>query len=174
MRIAITGTPGTGKHTIAGMLAEKTGLKVVDIGKIAIEKEYGKKDKERDTFEIDLKKMKKELKGKQGILVANWAELVPNDIVIVLRCEPRTLAKRLKKRGWPVKKITENLEAECLDSCLLSALETSKLVYQIDSTKHKKKTLQEISETIEKRPKPDYSIDWSEQVDKVGKYARDH
>ena len=174
MRIAITGTPGTGKDTIAEMLAEKMGLAVVDIGRLAIEKKYGKKDKERDTFEVDAGQLKKELKGKQGILVSNWAELMPNDITIVLRCAPKELARRLKKRKWPEAKIKENIEAECLDSCLISAVENAKTVYEVDNTKGKGKTVEKILEFIKKRPKPDYSISWIEQVEKAAEYARDN
>lgn len=174
MRIAITGTPGTGKDTIAEMLAKKMGLEVVDIGRLAIEKKYGKKDTERDTFEVNIGKLKKELKGKQGIFVSNWAELMPNDITIVLRCAPKELAKRLKKRKWPEAKIKENIEAECLDSCLISAIGNAKTVYELDNTKTKEKTVKKIIELIRKKPKPDYSISWIEQVEKAGEYARDN
>ncbi len=173
MRIAITGTPGTGKDTIAELLAKKTGLAVIDAGRLAIEKKYGKKDRKRDTFEVDMKRVSKELKGAEGILVSNWAELIPNDITIVLRCEPRELARRLKKRKWPQAKTIENLEAECLDSCLISAIENAKTVYEVDNTKGKEKTVEKIIELIKKRPKPDYSISWIEQVEKAAGYARD-
>jgi adenylate kinase len=173
MRIAITGTPGTGKDTIAEMLAEKMKIQALDIGKLAIDKKYGKKDKERDTFEVDIKKLSKELKGKQGIFVSNWAELIPNDITIVLRCEPKELARRLKKRKWPEAKIKENLEAECLDSCLISAIENAKKAYEVDNTKEKEKTVDAIIRLIKKKPKPDYSISWIEKVEKAAEYARD-
>lgn len=173
MRIAITGTPGTGKDTIAELLAKKTGLAVIDAGRLAIEKKYGKKDRKRDTFEVDIKKVSKELKDTEGILVSNWAELIPNDITIVLRCEPRELARRLKKRKWPQAKTIENLEAECLDSCLISAIENAKTVYEVDNTKGKEKTVERILEIIRKKPKPDYSISWIEQVEKAAGYARD-
>jgi len=173
MRIAITGTPGTGKDTVAELLAKKMGLAAVDIGRLAIEKKYGKKDKEKDTFEVDIGKLRKELKGKQGIFVSNWAELIPNDITIVLRCAPKELAKRLKKRKWPEAKIRENLEAECLDSCLISAIENAKTVYEVDNTKGKEKTAGKIIGLIRKKPKPDYPISWIEQVEKAAEYARD-
>ncbi len=47
---------------------------------------------------------------------------LPADLAIVLRCNPKELAKRLKKRKYRKTKINENLLSEILDYCLINAI----------------------------------------------------
>lgn len=175
MKIAITGTPGTGKHTLAGEIGKRTGLQVVDIGKMAKERKWGRKDAKRKAWIADIGKLRKETrKIKDCILVSSYSELMPNDIVIVARCHPRTLAKRLKKRGYPRKKTIENLECECLDYCLISALghNPKKKVYEIDNTGKLDKTVREAMRIIRKRPAPKVGThDHSEYADRTEELA---
>ncbi len=173
MKIAITGTPGTGKHTLAKEIGRKAGLTVVDIGKIAKEKKFGRQDQKRNVWIADIKKLKKETrKMRNSILVSSYSELMPNDLVIVVRCHPRLLAKRLKKRGYPKEKILENLECECLDYCLISALEhnSKKKVYEVDNSKSLRKSTREAVRIIKTKPNPKIGrYDYSEYADKLEK-----
>jgi adenylate kinase len=43
--------------------------------------------------------------------------------VIVLRCHPKVLEARLRRKGWMGSKIRENLLAEILDSCYVTAVD---------------------------------------------------
>jgi len=173
VKIAITGTPGTGKHTLAKETGKRLGLEVVDLGKIAKEKKLGYKDAKRKVWVADIKKLRKETrKLKNCILVSSYAELMPNDLVLVVRCHPRTLAKRLKKRGYSREKMLENLECECLDSCLISALQHNnrKKVYEVDNTKGLKKTVKEALRIIKDRPEPKVGrYNYSEYADRLEK-----
>ena len=45
------------------------------------------------------------------------------DEVIVVRCDVKTLRRRLKKRKYSEKKIEENVEAEIMETCLIEARE---------------------------------------------------
>ena len=57
MKIALTGTPGTGKTSVSKVL-EKRKLKVIDLNKLAIEKDFiiGY-DKKRDSKIIDINRL---------------------------------------------------------------------------------------------------------------------
>lgn len=171
MKLAITGTPGTGKHTLARKTGKKLGLELVDIGKLAKTKKWGRTDRKRGVWISDIKKLRKEAgRMKNCILVSSYSELMPNDLVIVVRCHPKILAKRLKKRGYPREKILENLECECLDCCLISALEhnSKKRVYEIDNSRNLEKTAREALRIIRKKPKPKTGrYDYSEYADKT-------
>lgn len=48
------------------------------------------------------------------------------DIVVILRCTPSILAKRLRRKGWRRAKIAENLQAEALGIITFEALELGK------------------------------------------------
>jgi adenylate kinase len=57
------------------------------------------------------------------------------DKVIVLRLDPESLEKRLKKRNYSESKIQENLEAEALAVCTIEAFEKhGDIVNEIDTT----------------------------------------
>ena len=98
------------------------------------------------------------------IIEGHLSHLLSVDGVIILRCHPEELKKRLMKKNWDENKIKENLEAEALDIILDRALEKHKKIWEIDTTK---KSIDEIADEIEKIikefPPPRYGkIDWSE------------
>ena len=132
MIVIVTGTPGTGKTKLAKEISRKSGLKYVDVkefirkNKLAFE--Y---DKERKCAVVDEKKLAKELivlikKNKNLVIDSHLSHFIPPkyvDLCIVTTCDLKTLAKRLKKRGYSKQKIRENLDAEIFDTCKTEAEE---------------------------------------------------
>ena len=134
MLIALTGTPGTGKSTVAEELARRGYLiiKVNDtIGPYVLEQ-----DTERDARIVDTDRWSAEFPHQEGIVEGHLSHLLPADKVIVLRCRPDILKKRLIMRGYHPEKVEENVEAEMLDVILVEALEEHApgKIYEIDET----------------------------------------
>lgn len=166
MRIAITGTPGTGKHTIAEALGRRLGLKVTDLGSLAKKSHLVKKDSARDTLVVDVKKLRRFLPA-DGIIVSNYAELLPADLILVVRCRPTVLARRLAARGYSVEKMRENLEAECIDYCLLSALERNKRVGEVDNSRGLKVAVAKAHRMVSSGRLSYGHLDYSGSVDRL-------
>ncbi len=137
LRVAITGTPGTGKSTLSKIISKKTGCLLVDVNDFA-EKHglFTEKDVKRGSWIVDEKKLKKETDAIEGniVLDGHMSHFCRADIVVVLRLNPRELKKRLSLRGWSANKIKENVEAEVLDVCFLEARKKCKNVFEIDVT----------------------------------------
>ncbi len=135
MRIALTGTPGTGKTTIAVLLP----YRIIDLNALVKDGLNFGIDPERGCLEADMAGLEKRLNelddsGNDIVIIeghfshyfASWA--------IVLRLDPKELKKRLEARGYSEKKIQENLEAEALDVILVEAVEFCDRVDEIDTT----------------------------------------
>ncbi len=138
MIISVTGTPGTGKDTISKILAKRLGFKLVDLNKIAKEKGFFKGyDEKRKCDIVDTKRLNKEIKKfrKDLVIQSHYSHELDSDLVVVLRTDPKELRKRLEKRGWTEEKIKENLEAEIFEICKDDALQKTKKVFQVDTTK---------------------------------------
>ncbi len=134
MLIALTGTPGTGKSTVAAELALRCHqvISVNDtIGPYILEH-----DEEQDTNIIDTERWRAEFPGHDGIVEGHLSHLLRADRIIVLRCRPDVLKKRLEMRGYHPEKVAENVEAEMLDVVLVESLEdhTPEKIYEIDAT----------------------------------------
>ncbi|MEM1513662.1 MAG: adenylate kinase family protein [Candidatus Thermoplasmatota archaeon] len=166
MKIALTGTPGVGKSEVAKLL-EKMGYKILRIEEI-YEKFVVGYDEARKSKIVDEKKMDKFIKKikEEGILIieGHLSHLLSVDAVIILRCHPEELKKRLIKKGWDENKIKENIEAEALDVILQKSLQKHKIVWEIDSTnKSMLDVAKEIDRIIKEKPKACYGkIDYSE------------
>lgn len=137
MKILISGTPGTGKTTVSELLSKKLGFELVKINEFAEEQGLVEGvDTKRGSLIIDEEKLDNAVGRLSGNLVieGHLAHFCFGDIVVVLRCEPSELEKRLSGRSWPLEKIKENVEAEALDVILQEAVEASKKVIEIDTT----------------------------------------
>ena len=136
MRVVVTGTPGTGK-TSATELVE-TELDVIHLNEVVREFDLASGvDEERDSLVVDLDAVRAWLGDRDGVLVeSHLAHHLDADRVVVLRCHPETLERRLRERGEPSEKARENAESEALDLILSEAVAThgEGSVYEIDTT----------------------------------------
>lgn len=137
MKLAITGTPGTGKTTLAKSIAESLGVLLIQANELAKEKSIVQADGSVDTQQLRdflLEKIKEE-KGfvVEGHLLCEFS--LPVDYCLVLRCNPRELEGRLRTRGYEAKKLNDNLECEALDYCLVNVEGHYDCVVQLDNTR---------------------------------------
>jgi len=136
-RVAVTGTPGTGKTTATEQLADDTDAEIIHLNDAIREFElYSERDAERDSLVTDLDAVREHLGDWRGILESHLAHHVDADRVVVLRCEPSELENRLRDRGDSDAKARENAESEALDGVLAEAVKHHgrEAVYEIDTT----------------------------------------
>ncbi|NOQ55336.1 MAG: AAA family ATPase [Nanohaloarchaea archaeon] len=133
----ISGTPGTGKTQVAGILAKKLSFKLIAVNDFA--EAHGLiigNDDVRGSLVIDEEKLKAEIEKISGDVVVegHLAHFCSADLVVILRTNPAELEKRLLSRDWSPEKISENVEAEILDVILQEAVEVNSNVVEIDTT----------------------------------------
>ena len=134
MRIAITGTPGTGKTEIARLLAKRIGYDYLPLNQLAEKHRlYIGYDKKRGVRIVDTEKLKEKVKD-NVVIDSHFSHDVDPDIIIVLKTHPRELRERMEERGWEEKKIEENMEAEIMEVIHTESLETGKPVFTINTT----------------------------------------
>ena len=116
--IALTGSPGSGKSSIAE-LAKSSGWEVISVEKLA-EKHglLGEFDKNDQAKEIDIEKLRKSLGRINGPLIidGHLSHYLEVDAIVILRCKPSILRERLQQRGYPEWKIESNVEWEIIGS----------------------------------------------------------
>ncbi len=137
-RIAVTGTPGTGKTTATERLVDHgIDVPVVHLNdEIKTHELWSDRDVDRDSLITDFEAVESHLGEWDGILESHLAHHFDVDRVIVLRCAPSELETRLTERGDPAAKAAENAESEALDVVLSEAVGThgQQSVYEIDTT----------------------------------------
>jgi len=148
MRAALTGTPGTGKTTVAKLLP----YRVIDLN--ALVRDEGLSlgtDPERGCLIADVNALAERVEelAPEGddeivILEGHFSHQLASE-AIVLRTKPSVLRERLARRGYPEKKVRENLEAEALDVILVEAAEWCDRVSEIDATG---RSPQEVAELV--------------------------
>ncbi len=186
MIVALTGTPGTGKTTVCGIIREHSQYRkkysIIDLNKIVLdEKLYTGKDEKRDTYEADMDKLEERMKqitsqipmGMDVIMEGHLSHLLPADAVIVLRAHPVALRRRLgKRKDYSFAKVKENADAEALDVILVESFERSKNVFEINTTDMNPlsvaKSIVLIIESLKQGKTPEEflpgKINWIEQV----------
>jgi adenylate kinase len=136
VRVAVTGTPGTGKTTATDRL--ETDLDVVHINDLIREEGLTTgRDERRDSLVADLDAVADRLAGREDVVVeSHLAHHLNADRVVVLRCHPAEIERRLRERGEPEATVTENAESEALDVILSEAVDRhgTDRVYEIDAT----------------------------------------
>ncbi len=130
--ILITGTPGTGKSTMAEALAAATGLRAINVGDLVKEKQlHSGWDEKYESHVLDEDRVCDELEEilEPGGSIVDYhgCDFFPErwfDLVIVLRTDNSVLYSRLEARSYSQHKLTENVEAEIMQVILDEARES--------------------------------------------------
>ena len=171
---AITGTPGTGKSSVSRELRAR-GYDVIDMNEHIREHGLlGDLDTARDTHEVDLDLLNDSLEeyrdsDKLFLMDSHLSHFMDCSGIIVLRCHPDVLAKRLESRGYSQEKVIENVQSEVLDVILCEATESDIPVFEVDCSHGDASDSADSVEEILKGESDDYlpgKTDWSSEMDK--------
>jgi adenylate kinase len=134
--VALTGTPGTGKSAVADHLASR--FSVIEVAVLA--RLYGAARRSRGSLVVDMNRLRKALQHPGALddfdlVVGHLAHLLPVREVIVLRCHPLELVRRLRHvRGGDSLDHQANFVAEAIDEILGEALGQKLRVFELDTT----------------------------------------
>ncbi len=171
---AITGTPGTGKTSVSGELRSR-GYDVIDMN-VHIREHglLGELDRDRDTHEVDLDALNDSLQSYRDddalhLMDSHLSHFMDCSGIIVLRCDPEILSKRLEARGYGCSKVLENVQSEVLDVILCEAMDSDIPVYEVDCSEGNPSDTADSVEEILKGMVDDYlpgKTDWSQEMDR--------
>jgi len=173
--VALTGTPGTGKSTVAARLS--SAWRAVEVADLALQLRTGRPS--RSGSEVDVRATARAWRAGQAppadLVVGHLAHLLPIRDVIVLRCHPRELARRLvRARRGPERERFANLVCEATDAVLVEALSLRRRVWEVDTTGRTLESVaREVARRIRRRGPPSYGrVDWLSDA-WVGKHLLD-
>jgi adenylate kinase len=132
--LALTGTPGTGKSSVAAALAPR--FRSLEVADLALSVGAGRRT--RAGVEVDVGALIRAVRrgaipAGTDLVVGHLAHLLPIRDVVVLRCHPRELGRRLARRGAPAAR-RANVGAEALDLVLAEAIRPGRRIREIDTT----------------------------------------
>ena len=162
--ILITGTPGTGKTTLAKKLSLLLDYTYFDVNSYAKKAHiYSSYDKKRQSYVVDeaklasslIKVRQKALKtGSRGLIFdSHMSHFLPSkyaDLCIVARCSLKALEKRLQGKGYSKAKVRENIDAEIFDTCLIEAREMGHKIVVFDTTIPKSHAVEALARKVRK------------------------
>jgi len=172
VRVAVTGTPGTGKSTAIERL--ETDLTLIHLNDVIREEGLtAGRDTGRDSAIADVNAVADWLDGRDDVIFeSHLAHQFAADRVVVLRCHPEEIEHRLQGRDEPPASVAENAQSEALDVILAEAVERhgSDSVYEVDTTDRSPVAVaSEISAAIDGEREPQVGtvsfIDSLEQLD---------
>ncbi len=175
MRIILTGSPCSGKTTLAKKLSEKLRYPLVHLSDFVKEKKiFSGYDRKKKARIVDVEELRKKLNieyGKmkniifEGHLLCEFP--LQSDFVFVIRCHPDVLVSRMKKRRYSKKKIEENVLAELLDYFFVKARAncTKAKIFEINSSaRNADKNVNLIINIIKGKRKRGDKVDWSAEL----------
>jgi adenylate kinase len=161
MIIAISGSVGTGKTTIAKEVAKKMNMEIIHLNDWALDFKI-KEVKELQTFDFNLDGLIHKINqhisnnlNKNIILEGHFAhyinpELV--DLLFVINRDLNFLKEEYQKRGYNEQKIEDNLEVESFNLCFYEGLEEGyeeeKQIFCVDNNSNLDKIVNEIDSVI--------------------------
>lgn len=153
--ILITGTPGTGKSTLAKELSIQSSLHYISVGDLAKSKGlYDGYDNNYDcpilSEDAVVDAMEPTMSAGGNIVDYHSCDFFPErwfDAVYVLRTDNTVLYDRLTERGYAGRKLQENLQCEIFQTILEEAQDSyrEEIVHELQSN-----TLDEMKENVER------------------------
>ncbi len=133
--IALTGTPGTGKSSVARRLRPLRTVEVADLARA-----WGVARRRNGAVEVDLRALLRAARSPRAlaefdVVVGHLAHFLPLRDVVVLRAHPLELDRRLRRspRGGAAER-RENVEAEATDVIRWEAVGRGRRIVQVDTT----------------------------------------
>ncbi|MBN2150200.1 MAG: adenylate kinase family protein [Candidatus Lokiarchaeota archaeon] len=182
--LALSGTPGVGKSSVASAIATAVNAEVISmaefVGARNLQDAY---DVDRSTRVVDEGRAREALLreivvGRSRddvewvIIEGLMADVVADqcDLAVVLRLDPRVVKARLELRGYDPKKVAENVQAELLGTCTYHMQEMRKDFLDVDTTG---KDIGEVAKAIssimrgggDKEPYRPGLVDWISRPD---------
>jgi adenylate kinase len=134
--IALTGTPGTGKSSVARHLGSLRAVEVADLAR-----DWGMARSISGGVEVDLPRLVRRAADPAAlagidVVVGHLAHLLPLRDVVVLRCHPLELDRRLgaARHGDPGTRV-QNVTAEATDVIRWEAVGPGRRIQQVDTTR---------------------------------------
>lgn len=163
MKVLLTGTPGTGKTTIAKQLEDD--FEVINLTELVKKEEIGQKT-DKGEIEVDIKQLKEEInsvtkENSNYMIEGHLAHYLEGEYCIVLRCNPETLEERLSKRNYSDQKVNDNVESEMMGLILSEAIQRQEKIYEIDTTNQSvEETVSEIKSAVNNLEEKYGNVDW--------------
>lgn len=169
---ALTGTPGSGKSVIGRRL--KRRWDVMEVGSWARQLGCAPARRTR-TLVVDLDCVARAMRQvrapsrpvdtrRTSILVGHLSHLLPVRDIIVLRCHPRQLKRRLAGRRLSSSELHANLASEATDLILTEALKSQRpgRLWEVDTTGRSPATVaQLVEQLLRRRPRSSFGgVDW--------------
>ena len=156
--VAVTGTPGVGKSTICDLFKQESQV-ILTVRELAQQHNclgnFLISIKARD---IDIHTLAERWHGDRAVIIdGHLSHFLDVDAIVMLRCEPTELAKRLAKRDYSESKIRQNMEWELISGTWaeLAEFEITVPILEIDTTS---KTQIEVFEIVKQWLASDLSI----------------
>ncbi|MGA7860958.1 MAG: AAA family ATPase [Thermoplasmata archaeon] len=162
--VALTGTPGTGKSKTARRLSSR--LHAVEVKDLALQLGAGRR-RGPGSVEVDLTTLRRAFRSfarssPDGVVVGHLAHFLPVSYIVVLRCNPVELARRLRGARRTPGDRTANVLSEALDIVLVEALAAGVPVREVDTTDRSVAEVARIVEgLVRRRPAARYGqVSW--------------
>jgi adenylate kinase len=168
--IGLTGSPGTGKKSVAYILALRLGVPRCGLNELAADAGLVERDGSVDPLALGSL-----VRGSVGGGSLVYGHLLPQVLgrkdvseVIVLRCEPSILRTRLARRGYGKGKIAVDVEAELIGLVTADSIASfgAGKVKEIDTTDSTPdEAASECVRQVKNRPTPSPRIEWMTTYD---------
>ena len=156
--VAITGTPGVGKSTICDLFKQESKA-ILTVRELAQQHNcLGDFSEQYQSHDIDIHTLAERWQSNGSVIIdGHLSHFLDVDAIVMLRCEPAELGKRLAKRDYSESKIRQNVEWELISGTWaeLAEFEITVPILEIDTTS---KTQIEVFELVKQWLASDLSI----------------